>query len=137
MRISDWSSDVCSSDLQRLVRPVAPEADGDRPAVTLVEEVADEDVAILRGRAFQRCVGKGEFVNGHGLAPLRLAVIPSTADGMTSADRCAACRGAFTQAARHPASDQPPLGRGVFRRSEEHTSELQSLMRISYAVFCL
>src|SRR3546814_4966049 len=28
-------------------------------------------------------------------------------------------------------------GRGVLRRSEEHTSELQSLMRISYAVFCL
>src|SRR3546814_6868371 len=36
----------------------------------------------------------------------------------------------------------PPFGRRVFyfrlaRRSEEHTSELQSLMRISYAVFCL
>src|SRR3546814_1413078 len=29
------------------------------------------------------------------------------------------------------------LGRAVFARSEEHTSELQSLMRISYAVFCL
>src|SRR3546814_10315759 len=32
----------------------------------------------------------------------------------------------------------PPITRGVsFYRSEEHTSELQSLMRISYAVFCL
>src|SRR3546814_9383085 len=33
----------------------------------------------------------------------------------------------------------PPWGRGTMRsmRSEEHTSELQSLMRISYAVFCL
>src|SRR3546814_5685875 len=30
-----------------------------------------------------------------------------------------------------------PLGLAQFRRSEEHTSELQSLMRISYAVFCL
>src|SRR3546814_2403427 len=29
------------------------------------------------------------------------------------------------------------LGQKVYRRSEEHTSELQSLMRISYAVFCL
>src|SRR3546814_7168734 len=29
------------------------------------------------------------------------------------------------------------VGTGVFHRSEEHTSELQSLMRISYAVFCL
>src|SRR3546814_10086993 len=37
-------------------------------------------------------------------------------------------------------SAAPPCGRGARwrgRRSEEHTSELQSLMRISYAVFCL
>src|SRR3546814_5697121 len=33
-------------------------------------------------------------------------------------------------------TDEGELSRGVFR-SEEHTSELQSLMRISYAVFCL
>src|SRR3546814_2343976 len=36
---------------------------------------------------------------------------------------------------------RPPIGRSLYRqhhlRSEEHTSELQSLMRISYAVFCL
>src|SRR3546814_7274499 len=31
----------------------------------------------------------------------------------------------------------PDIEEGIFRRSEEHTSELQSLMRISYAVFCL
>src|SRR3546814_6940334 len=31
----------------------------------------------------------------------------------------------------------PPVVRGSYSRSEEHTSELQSLMRISYAVFCL
>src|SRR3546814_6366809 len=37
-------------------------------------------------------------------------------------------------ASSHSRSDSPPDG---FRRSEEHTSELQSLMRISYAVFCL
>src|SRR3546814_6135605 len=35
------------------------------------------------------------------------------------------------------ADHQPDRGRGNYRRSEEHTSELQSLMRISYAVFCL
>src|SRR3546814_4474010 len=40
---------------------------------------------------------------------------------------------------RHPAESrgQGILTRAGFRRSEEHTSELQSLMRISYAVFCL
>src|SRR3546814_10085830 len=37
-----------------------------------------------------------------------------------------------------PVPAQPTLGRGIeIIRSEEHTSELQSLMRISYAVFCL
>src|SRR3546814_2930866 len=52
-----------------------------------------------------------------------------------------------TERARHALPAQPILGRGEQRagaililgleRSEEHTSELQSLMRISYAVFCL
>src|SRR3546814_7923961 len=39
--------------------------------------------------------------------------------------------------ARGPCSRAPPARRRAGRRSEEHTSELQSLMRISYAVFCL
>src|SRR3546814_1456445 len=46
-----------------------------------------------------------------------------------------------TVAHRHAYSDPParkvPRSPGRWRRSEEHTSELQSLMRISYAVFCL
>src|SRR3546814_2050196 len=36
-----------------------------------------------------------------------------------------------------PAGEPAPTGRSAISRSEEHTSELQSLMRISYAVFCL
>src|SRR3546814_4752232 len=39
--------------------------------------------------------------------------------------------------ARHDVPGNPPPVRGEDVRSEEHTSELQSLMRISYAVFCL
>src|SRR3546814_1911432 len=45
-----------------------------------------------------------------------------------------------TQSVQYDVEDPPTgydTGPGVFRRSEEHTSELQSLMRISYAVFCL
>src|SRR3546814_7486518 len=38
---------------------------------------------------------------------------------------------------RHRLVEVPPPGHAHHRRSEEHTSELQSLMRISYAVFCL
>src|SRR3546814_9933561 len=94
MRISDWSSDVCSSDLS---------AAGDEDGVA------------------------GLF---HGGAP---------------AERW--CRGDLGVAAPHerrrrqnsgsvnPSPRSPAGSRRA--RSEEHTSELQSLMRISYAVFCL
>src|SRR3546814_7913462 len=45
---------------------------------------------------------------------------------------------AWTSARREPSDRQGSGGAAVgHRRSEEHTSELQSLMRISYAVFCL
>src|SRR3546814_1069045 len=47
-----------------------------------------------------------------------------------------ACRGEIVLH-RHPADDRPQIIAEVKIRSEEHTSELQSLMRISYAVFCL
>src|SRR3546814_1008986 len=50
----------------------------------------------------------------------------------------AALRRRLRAEARFPgARDHPQRRRAVARRSEEHTSELQSLMRISYAVFCL
>src|SRR3546814_8136257 len=91
MRISDWSSDVCSSDL------------------------GSECSSLL-------CVPDGWNSRPH---------LPMQTD--------------------HPASNDPrkpvlavrlPGGglstrTGIVMRSEEHTSELQSLMRISYAVFCL
>src|SRR3546814_1177221 len=85
MRISDWSSDVCSSDL-------AP------------------DVGV------GGCDGGG----GHVPAPSRRTVTARVRP---------ACPTASAAATAQAASPAP--------RSEEHTSELQSLMRISYAVFCL
>src|SRR3546814_1244597 len=45
------------------------------------------------------------------------------------------CAAARTRVAAFPGDAGEPVGKGA--RSEEHTSELQSLMRISYAVFCL
>src|SRR3546814_7801608 len=87
MRISDWSSDVCSSDL--------------------------------------RCASRSPHVEvGSRLPSLQLSV---------SRILPAACH----EAERPPfALDKTFQYLPVFR-SEEHTSELQSLMRISYAVFCL
>src|SRR3546814_6547407 len=93
MRISDWSSDVCSSDLQSAAHRSGP---GFR--------------ALDRSRSARRAGRPAQLV---GSAPL-----PSRQDSLQP-----------TLSARL----QPRLS----RRSEEHTSELQSLMRRSYAVFCL
>src|SRR3546814_3889121 len=102
MRISDWSSDVCSSDLALVrVLAVAQVGDLDEAAVGLAREHAAGAVVAERG----------EIVADEGVV-LRHAV--ERGHGQREARSC-----------RQRA------------RSEEHTSELQSLMRISYAVFCL
>src|SRR3546814_10905106 len=89
MRISDWSSDVCSSDLAR------------------------------RGA---RCRSPPR---GRAAAAREPALRPGT-----GARRCRLRQGRWWRFGKGLACARP-------RRSEEHTSELQSLMRISYAVFCL
>src|SRR3546814_1131924 len=95
MRISDWSSDVCSSDLLR--NSVAASSSsalakaGSRPARSLT--VSLKSRVIVMSSPFRRCLARLVF--------------------------------ALEQS------------RSLDGRSEEHTSELQSLIRISYAVFCL
>src|SRR3546814_6766541 len=98
MRISDWSSDVCSSDL--LARQAA--AIG-----VLVEPGCCRD----GGEAL--CMG----VTGISAARIR--------EGVRHLSRLV--RGDLSPSSRRIEDE----------RSEEHTSELQSLMRSSYAVFCL
>src|SRR3546814_7165116 len=110
MRISDWSSDVCSSDLGRFVEQhdvrLHCQRAGDRDALLLaagqlrrmrVVLVGEPDLG-EQGFASHSCIGRGQ-----------------SADDL--------CR------------QRQILERGL--EIEEHTSELQSLMRISYAVFCL
>src|SRR3546814_8157948 len=101
MRISDWSSDVCSSDLALLL-PRQQER---------VEQAAAEDLLQFRREVIA--------IAEHGLRPAYRA-------------RQA---GAVIPAAEHALEAEQQAG--GLGRSEEHTSELQSLMRISYAVFCL
>src|SRR3546814_3526318 len=91
MRISDWSSDVCSSDLHADLGGIAP---GSMPP----DSKSIDDEGILFDNFL--LVDDGHFRDAKVHAHLT-------------------------------AGDWPA------RRSEEHTSELQSLMRISYAVFCL
>src|SRR3546814_6926838 len=106
MRISDWSSDVCSSDLLALEIEIAADMEDERQggrhrdAQPNLKDGAAKRLDAHRPHAARR----------------RDAVGPGT--GRVDDQRC-----------RDLAAPGP--------RSEEHTSELQSLMRISYAVFCL
>src|SRR3546814_3649224 len=114
MRISDWSSDVCSSDLRIVCES------GFQSLAQGFHAGIEQRTHGSFGKILQRCLvdeaGKPR------LDPLdRLANI---------------------FAIREADSEIDPLGYAVGlghppARSEEHTSELQSLMRTSYAVFCL
>src|SRR3546814_4787450 len=101
MRISDWSSDVCSSDLP--AASVQPGGEG-------------------RDFPLQRFDIGGETLDPVGRASVA-AAIPAYVVTIGKVD--VEGEGAVPFHPFHPG------------RSEEHTSELQSLMRISYAVFCL
>src|SRR3546814_9157529 len=94
MRISDWSSDVCSSDL----------LDG--------------------GEGFAASSAGNDVIDGgDGENLLAGDAMASNAQG--------------GNATANSTADLTASVSGESNRSEEHTSELQSLMRISYAVFCL
>src|SRR3546814_6896275 len=129
MRISDWSSDVCSSDLGSQRRPArrpcrrSGTADLRRPG----PPGRDSLLAFL---AFRFRIAAG---HGPGLV-CRLA------DHLHRAAlaQCDLAGGHHRVAELQAAEDLGPVAVGIAGlRSEEHTSELQSLMRISYAVFCL
>src|SRR3546814_2878389 len=115
MRISDWSSDVCSSDLPR-PRLFDPGAFADRSQSALPVPVAD----------------LGALAAAHALLLRLAAPLARLAAAMDDVARY--CIGAGP--AWHGMAAARALA-PVCPRSEEHTSELQSLMRISYAVFCL
>src|SRR3546814_3903109 len=114
MRISDWSSDVCSSDLPLAAAPthhrlpsMSTSEPQRRPAI---RAVSFDDVGEAIGRLL--AIARSDTGQAARVADFLLAWW----DGGTN--------GHF------------PLLH-LSNRSEEHTSELQSLMRISYAVFCL
>src|SRR3546814_3072314 len=124
MRISDWSSDVCSSDLPRLLQPHRPSwqapQDRDPPQREHSRELLHRQ---LGGNMMMSAVVVGWRHLRHRSSNLS----PDAANLHLCRDR-RLFHGAFGQTAEN---HRPRI------RSEEHTSELQSLMRISYAVFCL
>src|SRR3546814_5515056 len=115
MRSSDWSSDVCSSDLQQAF-----------PTGSIVRlspvpvEVRDVDRTVAHVAAHHQ---------GRYSVDLHLAQDPMMTQDRAEMHvrRLEAKRRLIGAPARQPDGS----------RSEEHTSELQSLMRISYAVFCV
>src|SRR3546814_6449286 len=107
MRISDWSSDVCSSDL---ATPLA---------ITLLPGGSVSDWAEEYIRT------PGRFI------PDNLITMPGLEQGPLATLRSCNCTDFDLAAARGAGY------RLIDDRSEEHTSELQSLMRISYAVVFL
>src|SRR3546814_6681788 len=122
MRISDWSSDVCSSDLH-YVEPQLPRLARDRQslgqAAALVElDIDDVETPDERGRVGER---QRAFVGDEGQGPLQPIEI-----GLGPApQRLFELRDPLFDEQRQKRLERPA-------RSEEHTPELQSLMRISY-----
>src|SRR3546814_1144054 len=110
MRISDWSSDVCSSDLHS-VDDVEGHPLGGRPDQT--QQIA---TAFLN-----HLIGEMDMLRTR---------VDVTIDALHQPVM-------ERRPARRAVCKCPDLGYHIVYRSEEHTSELQSLMRTSYAVFCL
>src|SRR3546814_4938664 len=121
MRISDWSSDVCSSDLAHRTVIGAGVVLGDPDDAAGHHEADDAaDVEVESG--------EGDAAGVH----LRVHADHVVGDRPEDDGRQ---HGRGDEALVERAHDV--LRGAELHRSEEHTSELQSLMRISYAVFCL
>src|SRR3546814_9927528 len=118
MRISDWSSDVCSSDLLTPLEEVIKAA----PNAWFQAYLPGERIEIRRLL---------ERVSNAGFKTLVITV-----DVTVSVNPDRYIRNGFSAPLR-PSVDLALQGLTRPARSEEHQSELQSLMRNSYAVFCL
>src|SRR3546814_7819734 len=113
MRISDWSSDVCSSDLST-------------PSSFRRLTISKKTATHQGQRPLKNSAGAISAIAGSPSHSLR-----SSNSSNSFVRRCWKYQVVFS-------SSVPASGKGGGSgRSEEHTSELQSLMRISYAVFCL
>src|SRR3546814_5928165 len=116
LRISDWSSDVCSSDLSDSTASVRVSRASRSSASLAIRSVRSTTV------------------------PIEMVRPPSVARREDTAPQNSVPSAFFMRVTRpssRPFSISSLVQASRSSRSEEHTSELQSLMRISYAVFCL
>src|SRR3546814_8591996 len=131
MRISDWSSDVCSSDLAEAVKQMLIDLDLEGEREILLKDLAETKSELKPKKIIKRLKVVESFIDSGNRPEWMILdvvpVIPPELRPLVPLD-----------GGRFATSDLNDLYRRVInRRSEEHTSELQSLMRISYAVFCL
>src|SRR3546814_8219383 len=119
MRISDWSSDVCSSDLHAADEQIA---------------IAEKASAEITAEQMQSVVERTEHAHHGGrVLDRKFEVLGRVQHQRRIQNRESQRRKDLDEEQRAGACRNPrEWGRG--RRSEEHTSELQSLMRIPYAV---
>src|SRR3546814_8332452 len=131
MRICDWSSDVCSSDL--LLAQDSPLSTSGFPSGREQSDNSMVDITIAAWRAcFEdpTLTADADFLQlgGDSLAAVHIGLhLEEVLGWPVSPDEIFACRTPQILARRFRRA----------KRSEENTSELQSLMRTSYAVFCL
>src|SRR3546814_1058555 len=124
MRISDWSSDVCSSDLSNGIRSTS---DGSS-VLSVVYRISAPDSAPEIPKRLCRISASTRVNTSVGASATETRRVLLRRSPRNSTRRC---------------SQPVPIRSGsttaviTSPRSDEHTSELQSLMRISYAVFCL
>src|SRR3546814_5015466 len=147
MRISDWSSDVCSSDLREALdshglvdackaRP--PYRQNDCPGAAGSQFVAlrrkiqvfPHAVVAIAGGKLEAANSRDRNFTGRKVKVRRKQLDESVARYLAELDR------ADRAVTAKPASMTGFRRATYCFRSEEHTSELQSLMRLSYAVFC-
>src|SRR3546814_7923459 len=124
MRISDWSSDVCSSDLF-----------GTKTSGSVISTL----IVVCTNPFEGKPNGKAETKPGKAtqLRSAGSSKSPVESTVGTDAVEPSTLRAPSAQPSAH-FTVSPLISNSCNRtRSEEHTSELQSLMRISYAVFCL
>src|SRR3546814_5520701 len=112
MRISDWSSDVCSSDLS----PTSSQR---------------------TSFAIRWCSASSRPTSPSRIASRRPASVPRRTPAMIELDLQFASTGAAPALADLQRWCELALRQRSGDRSDDHTSELQSLLRIAYAVFCL
>src|SRR3546814_4024646 len=127
MRISDWSSDVCSSDLLAF--------EHDDLAILRNQFLVLATVAVADNQALFALGVLAEADHAGALGQdgrvLGLACLEQVGNARQTAGDIAGLGGFLRDTRNRIAHTHRRT------RSEEHTSELQSLMRISYAVFCL